>query len=83
MSNYGPYIQFLCCIVCHTSSVSGLVGAVSMCLCLLLTRSYPVGEFGFSLCPIAVRWWPHNQSLNGEGDSLHVGSISGLSLDWK
>ena len=46
-------------------------------------------EFGFSLCPFGVRWRPHNLSLD-EGSvslacrhSLHVGSISGLSLDWK
>ena len=61
-----------------------------MCLCLSLTKSCPEVGFCFSLCPFAVRWLPHSQSL---GDAkfhllvgivyVHVGSISGLSFDWK
>ena len=32
----------------------------------LLTRSYLGVEFGFSLCPFGVRWWPHNIALDDE-----------------
>ena len=36
-------------------------------ICLLLTKSCLVVEFGFSLCPFEVRRWPRNQSLDDEG----------------
>ena len=40
--------------------------------------------FCFSLCPFAVRWWPHSQSLGDAGFHLLVGIVCrwGQSLGW-
>ena len=82
MSSYDQYILVLCCcILYHMSSRSGLVDAVLICLCLLLTKSCLVVEFGFLLCPFEVRWWPHSQSFDDEGFHWLVGIICMRGLD--
>ena len=66
LSSYGQYIIFpCCCIACHMSSMSELVGVVQIFLCLLLTRSCLAEEFDFSLFLFEVSWLSRSLSLGG------------------